>query len=134
MNRPGIKAYFAFSLMLVMDILACSFGQMPALPTGPEADAAATAIFLPLVSTQPASGGTLMTDDFEYLGAFRLPGGEDRPQTFAYGGNAMTFNPEGDQRRARIGDVSYDRQSGLLYVLELYADGAKPVVHVWRVR
>jgi hypothetical protein len=34
--------------------------------------------------------------DFEYLGAFRLPGGDQRPQTFAYGGNAMTFNPTGD--------------------------------------
>jgi hypothetical protein len=39
----------------------------------------------------------------------------------------------GDQRRFRIGDVSFDRQNGLLYVLELYADGGKPVVHVWRV-
>jgi hypothetical protein len=34
--------------------------------------------------------------DFEYLGAFRLPGGDERPRTFAYGGNAMTFNPDGD--------------------------------------
>jgi hypothetical protein len=40
----------------------------------------------------------------------------------------------GDQRRYRIGDVTFDRASGLLYVLELYADGPKPVVHVWRVR
>ena len=40
---------------------------------------------------------------------------------------------EGDQRRYRIGDVSYDRANGLLYVLELHTDGAKPVVHVWRV-
>ncbi len=40
----------------------------------------------------------------------------------------------GDQRRYRIGAVAYDRQNGLLYVLELYADGGKPVVHVWRVR
>lgn len=39
----------------------------------------------------------------------------------------------GDQRRFRIGDVAFDRENGLLYVLELYADGAKPVVHVWRV-
>lgn len=39
----------------------------------------------------------------------------------------------GDQRRYRIGDAAYDRVNGLLYVLELYADGAKPVVHVWRV-
>jgi hypothetical protein len=37
------------------------------------------------------------------------------------------------QRRYRIGAAAYDRNSGLLYVLELYADGAKPVVHVWRV-
>ncbi|MFZ5907502.1 MAG: carboxypeptidase-like regulatory domain-containing protein [Nitrospirota bacterium] len=35
--------------------------------------------------------------DFQYLGAFRLPGGFERPATFAYGGNAMTFNPDGDQ-------------------------------------
>jgi len=40
----------------------------------------------------------------------------------------------GDQRRYRIGDVSYDRTNGLLYVLELYADSAKPVVHVWKVK
>jgi hypothetical protein len=40
----------------------------------------------------------------------------------------------GDQRRLRIGDVSYDRVNSLLYVLELYADGAKPIVHVWKVK
>lgn len=40
----------------------------------------------------------------------------------------------GVQRRYRIGDVAYDRQHGRLYVLELFADGAKPVVHVWEVR
>jgi hypothetical protein len=39
----------------------------------------------------------------------------------------------GEQRRYRIGPAAYDRANGLLYVLELYADGAKPVVHVWRV-
>jgi hypothetical protein len=39
----------------------------------------------------------------------------------------------GAQRRGRIGDVAYDRASELLYVLELFADGAQPVVHVWRV-
>lgn len=40
----------------------------------------------------------------------------------------------GDQRRYRVGDVAFDREHGLLYVLELYADGAKPVVHVWNIR
>ncbi len=39
-----------------------------------------------------------------------------------------------EQRRYRIGDASYDPQHGLLYVLELYADEAKPVVHVWRLK
>lgn len=41
---------------------------------------------------------------------------------------------QGDQRRFRIGPAAYDRDNDLLYVLELYADGAKPVVHAWRVR
>jgi hypothetical protein len=40
----------------------------------------------------------------------------------------------GDQRRYRIGEVGYDRANGLLYVLELFADEAQPVVHVWRIR
>lgn len=40
----------------------------------------------------------------------------------------------GVQRRYRIGSVAYDRGNGLLYMLEWYADGAKPVVHVWRVQ
>jgi hypothetical protein len=39
----------------------------------------------------------------------------------------------GDQRRYRIGAVAYDRDSALLYVLEMLADESKPVVHVWRV-
>jgi hypothetical protein len=48
-------------------------------------------------------GELVQPGDFEYLGAFRLPGGEDRPQTFAYGGNAMTFNPAGDPAGAADG-------------------------------
>lgn len=40
----------------------------------------------------------------------------------------------GVQRRYRIGDVAYDRSNDLLYVLELFADDAKPVVHVWRAQ
>jgi hypothetical protein len=55
----------------------------------------------------------------------------------------LFFNPpewevamlgEGDQRRFRIGDVAYDRENGIVYVLELFAEGAKPVVHVWQVQ
>jgi hypothetical protein len=39
----------------------------------------------------------------------------------------------GNQRRYRIGSVAYDRTNGILYVLELFADEAKPVVHVWKI-
>jgi hypothetical protein len=39
----------------------------------------------------------------------------------------------GDQRRFRINDAAYDRQANRLYVLEQYADGARPVVHVWGI-
>jgi hypothetical protein len=39
----------------------------------------------------------------------------------------------GIQRRYRLLAVAYDRHNDLLYVLERYADEAKPVVHVWQV-
>jgi hypothetical protein len=39
----------------------------------------------------------------------------------------------GDQRKCRLGATAYDRASNRLYVLERFADDAKPVVHVWRV-
>ncbi len=69
----------------------------------------------------------------------------DEPQPYAYLDvdehlflNADTVEPDmlgtGDQRRGRIGDAAYDREHQLLYVLELFADGAQPVVHVWRVQ
>ncbi len=40
---------------------------------------------------------------------------------------------DGAQRRYQVGEVAYDRAHQLLYLLEWFADGAKPVVHVWRV-
>jgi len=52
--------------------------------------------------------------------------------------NPAGIEPEmlstGVQRKYRIGDVAFDRANGLLYVLELFAEQAKPIVHVWRVR
>jgi hypothetical protein len=44
----------------------------------------------------------------------------------------IPFGP-GDQHRLRLLEAAYDRERGLLYVIEPFADGAKPVVHVWRV-
>ena len=40
----------------------------------------------------------------------------------------------GAQRRYRISGIAYDRTHGLLFVLEPFADGAAPVVHVWKIR
>ncbi|MCA9977556.1 MAG: hypothetical protein KC413_17475, partial [Anaerolineales bacterium] len=40
----------------------------------------------------------------------------------------------GAQRHYRLGAVAYDDANGLLYVLELFADEAKPVVHVWQIQ
>jgi len=39
----------------------------------------------------------------------------------------------GAQRRFRIGDVGFRPRQWIGYVLELFADGAKPVVHVWQL-
>lgn len=80
--------------------------------------------------------------DLARVAAGELNSWEPQPYAVLDIDEHLFFNPagtdvemlgEGDQRRYRIGDVSYDRANGLLYVLELYADGAKPVVHVWRV-
>jgi len=40
----------------------------------------------------------------------------------------------GVQRRYRISAVAYDRSNDLLYVVEPFADEARPVVHVWQVQ
>ncbi len=40
----------------------------------------------------------------------------------------------GVQRRYLFGAAAYDRANGRLFVLELFADDTKPVVHVWEVR
>lgn len=40
----------------------------------------------------------------------------------------------GQQRRYRIGDVAYDRNQGNLYISERFADGAKPLIHVFALR
>ncbi|MBX7255999.1 MAG: hypothetical protein K1Y02_06525 [Candidatus Hydrogenedentes bacterium] len=49
-----------------------------------------------LAASASAQTNLVQSGDFTYLGSFRLPGGEDRPETFAYGGNAMTFRADGD--------------------------------------
>ncbi len=64
------------------------FDPVPSVPGSPSI----------VMNGAKADSNRLQPEDFAYLGAFRLPGAEDRPRTFDYGGNAMTFNPDGDPR------------------------------------
>jgi hypothetical protein len=81
--------------------------------------------------------------DFQKVAAGTMASWEPQPYAKLDIDNVLYMSPPewdlpmlgwGDQRRYRIGDVAYDRENGLLYVLELFADTARPVVHVWRVR
>ncbi|MBN1875210.1 MAG: cellulase family glycosylhydrolase [Anaerolineae bacterium] len=56
------------------------------------------------------SGDLVQPGDLTYLGAFRLPGGDTKPETFAYGGNAMTFNPNGNSGAVSLFITGHDRQ------------------------
>ncbi len=58
-----------------------------------------------------AAQDRLQPEDFHYLGAFRLPDDGDRPMTFAWGGNAMTFRPAGAQQ------PQGDEMPGSLFVM-----------------
>ncbi|MFC1850639.1 hypothetical protein ACFL27_10645 [candidate division CSSED10-310 bacterium] len=100
------QSFWSMSLVLVtiffLLIFSCQSDDdddnaSTATPTS-SADATATP-----TPGEPTPTMTAVTDpdllrpaDLQYLGAFRLPGGDTPPQTFAYGGNAMTFNPDGD--------------------------------------
>jgi hypothetical protein len=66
---------------------------VPASP--PEMTPAGALPVFTQASPTPLLGDVVQPDDPVYLGAFRLPGGDTPPQTFAYGGNAMTFRPGG---------------------------------------
>jgi hypothetical protein len=81
--------------------------------------------------------------DLAQVAAGEIDSWEPQPYTFVDVDEVLFLNPAGIepdmlgtgvQRRHRIGAVAYDRNNDLLYVLELFADEAKPVVHVWRVR
>lgn len=84
-------------LMIVLIYLAActSSTQLPAeqaSPTPGEVTQPILDLSTPIVDTH----ALIQPADLVYAGAFRLPGNGERPKTFAYGGNAMTFNPDGD--------------------------------------
>jgi hypothetical protein len=81
-------------------------------------------------------------DDLARVAAGDMEPWQPQPYAFFDFDEYLYFNPSGveretlgwgPQRRYRLGDVAYDRENGLLYILELFADGAKPVVHVWQI-
>lgn len=48
--------------------------------------------------------------------------------------DAAVFLGRGRQRHTRLGAVAFDREHGVLWVLEPFGNGYAPVVHVWRIR
>lgn len=84
--------------VLLLQLLSACQGMATDMPAAEPAtatlpSAVVPTAYLPLVTlSEPET--LVQPNDFAYLGAFRLPGGDERPQTFAYGGNAMTFNPD----------------------------------------
>ncbi len=98
------------TFMIFVALGACSMPNpaspepvSPTLASTPLEAASPTSTASPPQPLPPPSGAVVDPTSLEYLGAFRLPGGDDRPQTFAYGGNAMTFNPDGDATSAQDG-------------------------------
>ncbi len=80
-------------VMMIMVLNSCASPslQEPQSTSSPEPllpTATARSVGKPGKLVDPAS--------LQYLGAFTLPAGGERPRTFEYGGNAMTFNPDGD--------------------------------------
>ncbi len=47
--------------------------------------------------------------------------------------DSYLYNILSEQQWAHVGDVDFDREHGLLYILEPLADEDKSLVHVWRV-
>ncbi|HPR64164.1 MAG TPA: hypothetical protein PK014_08060 [Thermoanaerobaculia bacterium] len=43
------------------------------------------------------------------------------------------YNGFDDQRKNRLGSPAYDAERNLLYVMEVFADDYRPVIHLWRV-
>lgn len=58
---------------------------------------------------EAAAQALLQPEDLRYLGAFRLPDDGERPRTFAWGGNAMSFRPGGDGGAGSLFVTGHDR-------------------------
>ncbi len=92
MTKQNLRKTIAGILFLT---LGCTVGIPAGSPSMPTEQPPEQSTAVPVSSAIP-NDETLSMVDFQYMGAFRLPGESDPPETFAYGGNAMTFNPDGD--------------------------------------
>ena len=81
-------------------------------------------------------------DDLAAVAAGHLAPHEPQPYAHLNIDSALFLNPDGvepemlgtgPQQRGRIGAAAYDRMGQRLFILELFADGAAPIVHVWYV-
>lgn len=95
------------SALVALLVLALALGCKVAsgVSSGDEGPSATIEVepAVPAAVTSIPSGPVIRPEQFEYLGAFRLPEGGDRPDTFAYGGGAMTYRPDGDPNGAQDG-------------------------------
>jgi len=85
-------AGLALAVPVLTALVACGLLAGTSTEVPPDAGAAPPST---IQFSQP-SGEVIPPEAFTYLGAFRLPGGDERPRTFAYGGNAMTYRPDGN--------------------------------------
>ncbi len=102
MQKISISTNFTLSILaLCAGLLACNFGQV--LPQTESVPASNAPQGSQPLQPPPPTGNVIDPVNIEYLGAIRLPEGEEPPQTFAYSGNAMTFNSDGDSTGAQDG-------------------------------
>jgi hypothetical protein len=93
LRTTGTLAMLIGVLLLTLGAAGCGGPEPPALPAQGTSTPSG---FLPETPRDHTDGPLVQPGDLTYLGAFRLPQGGERPLTFAYGGGAMTFNPNGD--------------------------------------
>lgn len=95
----GRSARWGLGMFVSAALMACSLlagAGTERSPADPESPAPGASAATPASQVHPPAGPVILPEAFEYLGAFRLPGGDERPETFAYGGSAMTYRPDGD--------------------------------------
>lgn len=112
MLRSHLGRTLAGVAVLVLAPACRVLSQAPSSVDSPESPSATVDVepALPAGATSIPAGPEISPDQFEDLGAFRLPEGGERPDTFAYGGGAMTYRADGDW------DGAQDGFPGLLFI------------------